>query len=158
MNSEVLTTHFATVEKLIVENHLDVSRIFILDESAVTLEQDMHGMTSSKRLMPRSGCEDLRMPEFRNLNRVTSMSVICASGSCAPPLFVFKGIKLPYRAVLKDGCVTTETPISCLSVGSMSVAREENGGIDTTKFLEWGYTFVDYVEPLTASGKIVAKL
>ena len=106
VNSEVLTTHFAIPEKLIVENNLDASRIFNLDESGVTPEKDIYGVTSSKRLMPRSGCKDLRTPEFRNLNRVTIMPVISASGSCAPPLFVFKAIKLPYRSVLKHECVS----------------------------------------------------
>ena len=85
------------------------------------------------------------------------MPILSASGSRGPPIFVFKGTKLQLRPVLKDGCVTTQTPISYLpgGGGSMAVTRGENGGIDTKRFLDWGYTFVDYFEPLTANGRKV---
>ena len=41
------------------------------------------------------------------------------------------------------------------SGGALAVTRQENGGIDTTRFMEWGYTFVDYFESLTANGQNV---
>ena len=51
VNAEVQTTHFATLKKLIEENNLDAPRIFNLDESGVTPERDLHGVTASRRLM-----------------------------------------------------------------------------------------------------------
>ena len=89
VNSEVLTTPFAFLEKLIRENTLDAERIFNLDKTTVIPERDLHGVTSSKRFMPRSGCPDLCIPDFRNLKRVSLMPVISASGACAHPLLIF---------------------------------------------------------------------
>ena len=155
VNAGVLTTHFATLKKLREENNLDAPRIFNLDESGVTPERDLHGVTASKRLMPRSGCRDICMPEFRNLHRVTIMPVISASGETAPPLFLFKGLRLPYRTLLGNGEVITETPLSKLPSGSLGAMREENGGIDTARFMDWGFSFVDHVEPLTQEGRKV---
>ena len=94
VNSEVLSTHFATLEKLIQKNNLDAERNFNLDESGITPERDMHGITSTKRFMSRLGCRDAEMPEFRNLSRVTLMPNISASGARAPPLFLFMGSRL----------------------------------------------------------------
>ena len=37
----------------------------------------------------------------------------------------------------------------------MVVTREENGGIDTLRLLEWGHVFVEYVEPLARRGRKV---
>ena len=37
----------------------------------------------------------------------------------------------------------------------MAVTREENGGIDTPRFLDWGYSFVKHVEPLPRGGRKV---
>ena len=84
------------------------------------------------------------------------MPIRSASGSRALPLFLFKGTKLPFRAVLKFGCVTTQAPIPWLPSGATAVTREENGGIDINFFLELAYTFVD--DPLNANGEIVFNL
>ena len=115
----------------------------------------MHGIKSAKRFMPRLGCCDARMPEFRKLSRVTLMPIISASGACAPPLFVFKGSWLPYRTFIRDGNVVTQTPLCNIQYGPMAVTREGNGGIDTPRFLDWGYSFVEHVEPLTRGGRKV---
>ena len=37
----------------------------------------------------------------------------------------------------------------------MAVTREENDGIETPRFLDWGYSFVKNVEPLTRGGRKV---
>ena len=37
----------------------------------------------------------------------------------------------------------------------MAVTREENGGKDTPRFLDWGYSFVEHVDPLTRGGRKV---
>ena len=68
----------------------------------MTPELDLHCVTASHRLMTRSGSGELRMPEFRNLHMVTIMTNISASGEFAPPLFIFKGTRLPYRTLVLD--------------------------------------------------------
>ena len=83
------------------------------------------------------------------------MPVISASGETAPPLFVFKGLRLPYRTFLRNGEVRTETSLSKLQCGALAAMREENRGIDTARFMDWGYSFVDYVEPFTQDGRKV---
>lgn len=155
VNPEVLRTHFACLEKLIRENSLDAERIFNLNETSVTPERDLHGVTSSKKLTPHSVCRDLCTPEFPNLNQGTLMRVISASGAFASPLFIFKGTRLSYRTVLQNGEILTEMPLSKLPPGAMDARREENSGTDTARFMDRGYSFVDHVEPLTKDGKKV---
>ena len=145
VNWEVLTSDVATLKNLIEEDNLDAPRIFNLDESGVTPERDLHGVTAAERLMPRSVCRDLCMPEFRNRHRVTIMPVLSASGETAPAIFMFKVLRLPYRTLLRNGEVITETPLSKLRSGSLAAMREENGGIDTARLMDWGYSFVDHV-------------
>ena len=36
---------------------------------------------------------------------------------------------------------------------SLSLTHEKNGGIDTPRFLDWGYLFVEHVEPLKREGR-----
>ena len=54
-----------------------------------------------------------------------------------------------------NGEVTSETPHSKLPSGSRAATREENGGIDTARFMDWEYSFVDHVEPLIQGGRKV---
>ena len=102
LNSTVLTTHFATVERLIADHSLDASCIFNLDETGVSPEKDITGITS-KRFMPRFGSRDCKLPIQKRLDRITMMHVICANGEAGPPLFVFKRSRLPFRMLVRDG-------------------------------------------------------
>ena len=70
-------------------------------------------------------------------------------------LFIFKGTRLRYRTFLRNGAILTEKPLSKLLPGAIAATREENGGIDTSRFLDWWYSFVDDVEPLTKDGRKV---
>ena len=126
-----------------------------LEDLEETPARDMHGVTSSKRLILRSTCKDLRKPELRGLSRIPVLPIISFSGPYAPLLFVFKRKKLPYRSLLQHGCVKTQTSMSCLPGGSMVVKREENGGIYTTRFLEWVDTSVDFLGPMKANRRKV---
>ena len=49
----------------------------------------------------------------------------------------------------------TETPLSTLPCGSLAAMCEEKGGIDTARFMDWCFFFVDHVEPLTQEGRKV---
>ena len=49
-----------------------------------------------------------------------------------------------------------ETPLCNPPYGAIAVTREESGGIDTPRFPDWGYSFVEYFEPLTKTGRMVS--
>ena len=155
VNAKVLTTHFATLKKLVDDNGLDAARIFNLNEVGTTPGKDTTCMTSAKRLLPRYSGQDICMQEFKNVPRVTMLPVISADGQTGPPLFVFKGLRLPYRNVLCNGRVRTETPACNLPINSCLALRQENGGVDTVNFLHWAYSFVSFVGPLVANNRKV---
>ena len=129
VHADVLTTHFASLEKLIREDDLDSNRIFNLDESGITPDFHMYGITSAKRFMPRSGCRDLCTPEFRNLNRVTLVLIISSSGACALTLFVFKGLRLPHRTIVKDGHIVLG---SDANIGRSGFIHTSKGSVVTS--------------------------
>ena len=102
-NAEALTTHMATLDKIITENCIDPSRIWNLDETGATPGKDANGKDNSRIYMTRAGAKDSRTDTFLNTNRVTMMPVISASGDMGAPLFFFKGKLLPYRVSLNNG-------------------------------------------------------
>ena len=155
VNADVLTKHFSVLEKHISENDLDASRIFNLDEAGTTPEKDITGIAAARRLMPRPGEKDVKMPQFKKLNRVTMMPIVSAAGEAAPPLFVFKGSRVPFRTVLRAGRIVDETPISNLPLRSTVALRQENGGVDTQNFRNWANKFVLFVAELTANDRKV---
>ena len=93
VNADVLTKHFSVLEKLISENELDASKIFNLDEAGTIPEKDITGIVAARRLMPRRGDRDVKMPQLKKLNRVTMMPLVSAAGEAAPPSFVSKGLE-----------------------------------------------------------------
>ena len=83
VNAESLTTHFATIEKLIAEHNIDSSRLFNLDEVGVSPGKDADGQLACRRLMHMSGGQDFITADFSYENRITMMPIIGADGDCA---------------------------------------------------------------------------
>ena len=81
------------------------------------------------------------------------MPAISAGGDTPPPLFVFKGKRLPFREVLNEGRQTLETPADLLPRKSVVCMREERGGVDMHNFLSWGKRFVDSVRDLVCNSR-----
>ena len=135
VNAQALTTHFVVIEKLITDNAIDEYRFFNLDEVGVTPGKDAHGKLSCRRLMPRRGNQDFKAVDFSYLNGITMMAVDSAAGEAGPPLIIVKGKKIPYRDVLQNGNVRTETPAAYFPRGSVLATRAEGGGVDRFKFL-----------------------
>ena len=115
VNTQPVTTHFAVIEKLITDNAIDEYRFFNLEEVGVTPGKDAHGKRSCRRLMPRRGNQDFKAVDFSYLNRITMMPVVSAAEEAGPPAIVVKGKKIPYRDVLQNGNVRTETPAGIFS-------------------------------------------
>lgn len=152
-NGDTLTTHLATMEKLISDNAIDDIRLWNLDESGATPGKDVDGRSACKRLMRRDGIKDLKVPQFLNTHRVTMMASISAAGNSGPPLFVFKGKKLPFRRVVRGGEEVYESLADVLPRHSVISAREKCGGVDMHNFLNWGLEFVKSVKDLTANNR-----
>ena len=95
------------------------------------------------------------MGNFLNQNRVTILPAVSASGHVAPPLFVFKGVRVPYRVVERSGHWVTETFSDYLPRHSVFGMRAEGGGVDTGNFYVWCTHFVKHVADLTSNNRKV---
>lgn len=66
-------------------------------------------MSGLRRYFRADGQSDILVSDIGHTNRFTVLSCISAGGIAAVPLFIFKGIKYPYRQVVVDGRVRVET-------------------------------------------------
>lgn len=114
-NAAVLTTHFSSITKLIEDNAIDTTR---------------------------SSRPQHCTPEFRNLDHVTMMPTIFASGCMAPPLTVVKGKTLKFRVISRSGAEVTPTLADCLRPESIITVREDVAGVDSNIYFEWCKHFV----------------
>ena len=80
VNSEVLKTHFVTLERLVADHGLYSARVFNLDECRTTTGKDLTGIATARRLLLGRGVRDIRLSSFKYLNRVTMMPVINVFG------------------------------------------------------------------------------
>eukprot|EP00171_Calliarthron_tuberculosum_P002656 IDg2656t1 len=102
-NADALTTHFATIARLVEDQDLDASRIWNLDETGGTPGKDISRACASRRYLRRDGIREAKVAHFANVSRSTMMPVVSAAGEAGPALFVFKGSDLPYRNVVRGG-------------------------------------------------------
>lgn len=123
-NAESLTTHFATLARLIKEFDLDASRNWKLDETGGTPGKYFSGACASRRFLRRDGIMDANIPHFANLNSSTMIHVVSASGDKRPPLSVFKGNIIPYRTLLRGGYTRVETLADYLPRGAVIACCE----------------------------------
>jgi len=154
-NATTLTSHFAQVEALIREHNIDASRLANLDECGVTAGRDASGRTQRKVYMTRATVAQQRTVDFKNVQRVTMMPVIFASGHVGNPLFVIRGTRVRYRVLSKDGKDYIESITDCLPRHSMITTREDLAGVDKHNFLRWAQAFVQEVKDLTTGGRKV---
>ena len=149
INADTLTTHFAALDALRIEYNLDASRVWNLDETGCSPGKDTQGQTNLHRLLRRNTRSELRAPNFSYNSRVTLMPCISAGGDAGPPLFAFKGARLPYRVVIQNGVECTETLSTHLPQNSLVNMREVIAGVDGESFHQWAKVFTDYVSHLT---------
>ena len=128
VNADVLSTHYATLERFVEDHGLDTVRKFQLYECSTTPGMDLTGIGAVRRLLPRHGPRDMRGPSFKYQNRVSMMPVISANGSSP---FVFKSSKLPYRTDAIGGIILEETPACNLPYNSTLSNRADNDAVDT---------------------------
>ena len=132
-NGDVLTTHFARLEKIIQEHNIDGPRIWNCDETGATPGRDANGKQTSRVYVTRAGARDAKIGHFLSTNRVTMLPAVSADGKAVPPMFVFKGSRLPYRVLFQEGIKTVQTYTDCLPRGCIVSMRSEGGGVDTKK-------------------------
>lgn len=155
-NAENLTSFFAAIEKVVLENNIDDQRICNLDECGISAETDKVGRSRKKVYTLRSSRPQQKLPEFRNVDRITMMPVIFASGDYGKPLFVIKGNRIPYQTVKSsNGNEVVETLSDCLPRGSIITTRTETASVDKNNFLRWARQFVEDIRDLTANNRKV---
>jgi len=155
VNSDVLTSHFATLEKVVEQYDIDATRIWNCDETATTPGRDADGKQYSPAYVTRSGSTDVKLGQFVNNNRVTILPAVSASGEQSPALFVFKGVRVPYRSTRHDGVDVVQTYADFLPNESIISRRAEGGGVDGSNFFKWAVVFIEHAKPLTAGGRNV---
>lgn len=104
VNSQTLNTHFAALDALRLEYNIDSDRVWNLDETGCSPGKDKKGKLGEKSFLRIGAHTDLRLVEFSYSHRVTMMGCVSAGGAAGPPLFVFKGSRLPYRVIVKMVC------------------------------------------------------
>ena len=152
VNADVLTKHFAMLEKPTSENDLDAPKIFNLGEAGTTPEKDITGIAAVRRLMPRRGERDFKMPQFKALNGINMTPVVSAAGEAAPPLF-FKGYRVPFRTVVRAGRIVDKTPIRNLPHRRKAALRMDIAGVNWHNFRNWANKYVKFAAALTANDR-----
>lgn len=155
VNARTLAYHFETLKELMLEHNIDAHRLWNLDETGSTPGRDASGNGKRRRYLRRRGELDLKLPDFVRTGRTSLMPVVSAAGDVGPPLFVFKGTSLPYRNVIENGNIVTQTYTTYLPRGACVAMRAEGGGIDIANFLSWAQLFVSSVKDLTSNGRKV---
>lgn len=160
-NADTISTNFAALKKIISDNNIDSSRICNIDETGSTTEREAGGRLSKKRVL-RSGKANrsvVRVPTFKNVDRITMLPTIFANGELGEPLFVIKGKNIPYRETVVSGPdnhrYDLEFVHDCLPSNSFVTKREGVAGVDATIFTSWAEHFVKFVENKTMNGKKV---
>lgn len=154
-NAENLTSFFAALEKVISDNNIDEQRICNLDECGISAETDKVGRSQKKVYTLRSSRPQQKLPEFRNLDRITMMPDIFASAEYGKPLFVIKGNRIPYQTVKTcNGNEMVESLADCLPRGSIITTRNETASVDKNNVLRWRQ-FVEDIRDLTANNRKV---
>ena len=100
---------------------LNAEHVWNLDESGISPGRDAKGSTREYRLVRKESEDNTRVPIFLYNNRITIMAAVSAGGVVGPSLWVFKGMRLPYREVIISGSCVTETLSSYLPTGALVV-------------------------------------
>lgn len=81
------------------------------------------------------------------------MAVFSTDRETAPPLFVCKGARLPFRFVTEAGEKVVQTYSNYLPRGAVLAMRDQNGGVDSENFYRWAQLLVKSVKDLTVNGR-----
>lgn len=119
-HGDALTTHFATLEKIISKYNIDAARIWNCDETGATPGRDANGKAHNE-----AGGRDAKVGNFVNTSHVTMLPSGSADGDQIPPMFIFKGRRLSSRVEIIGGKRIVETYNDCLSLGSVINMREQ---------------------------------
>ena len=84
----------------------------------------------------------------RNTTRVNQFC-----GLLSPPLFVFKGSRIPYHTIFVNGRETVETYADHLTRNACITVRDKVGSVDSTNFVFWATHFARSLVDLTANGR-----
>ena len=154
-NGDVLTTHLATLEALIQEHSIAASHIANLDKIGVSPNRDAKWKMRTK-LVLRAGTrshKQSRMPQFKNVNRVTLMPVIFANGDCGRPMVITQGTTEPWRIIERNNRDEIESLADCLPRGPLVTTRKDVAGVDKFNFESWAERFVTDIADKTANGR-----
>jgi len=128
-----------------------------LDECDISAGREATG-TAKKVHMTCGAVAHQRTVEFKNIQRITVVPVIFASGHVGNPLFIIHGTRVQYRVVSRGGKDSIESIADCLPRGSLATAREDLAGVDEHNFLRRAQAFVEELKDLTAGGCKVLRI
>lgn len=156
-NADVLTTHLASIERLINEHHIDPKRILNLDESGISAAKDDVKISRSKVYCTRGTRPEPPQAQFSNVNRITILACVHASGETSRPMFVLQGTRMRYRKLRGPG--TNESRLQTigdvLPRGAMVATRQDVAGVDSANFSTWAKQLVLDLSDLTKNDRKV---
>ena len=155
VNAETLTSHFAKLQALVEEYELDAEHVWNLDESGISPGRDAKGSIREYRIVRKESDGDTRVPVFSYTNRITIMACVSAGGVVGPSLWVFKGMRLPYREVIISGSRVTETLSSYLPRSALVAMEPSSPGVNSSSFFQWAQKFTASIQHIVGGGRKV---
>jgi hypothetical protein len=110
---------FNTLAKVIIENKLDASRVFNMDETAFQTSK------GSRRVVAARGSQNVWHQDLSVNFHLTVVACGSAAGVLVPPLFILPGVTV--KLTVLDGCKVPGAAVTTTSSGFM------NGAL----FIEW---------------------
>lgn len=156
VNATTLAAHFEQLHELQRKYQFTPERVWNLDETGIGPGRDAKGKIRKPVVLQRDGGKrDAIVPAFSYNDCITFSPCISASGDIGPCMYIFKGSQLPYRQILVDGIVHTQTLTSYLPRSSLVFMRPEVASVDGPSFYQFAQRFTEHVADLTSNGQPV---
>lgn len=152
-NAESLAAYLAIAEKIILDNGIDLSCIWSLDEAGVTPGRDVRGQ-SKKKACPRSRArgEQHRL-ELNDFGRIAMAPAVSAAGESAAPMLALKGSHLKHREINQNWQKVTQALLDALPRHAIVTTRKQHAGLDRRNFYRWSEHFAKEARDLAAGGR-----
>nr|CCA24691.1 conserved hypothetical protein [Albugo laibachii Nc14] len=110
---------FNTMAKLLIENRIDSSRVFNMDETLFT------PMSTTRTVIAIKGSRNVWTQEITPCFHMSVVAVVSASGFAVPPLIILPGVRL------------LKTELAALSIDGARVTGAPKGFSNDTIFKNW---------------------
>lgn len=156
INAKSFWNQFSTLERLFEDRSIDKKRVYNLCDVGIFPACDFLEISCPRRLLQYlrlSTNSRWNFLQFAYYNRETDKPVVSAYREVGAILVVLKGIKLPYRAVEKNGHTIVKTAAEGLPRRSVVVCRGTGRCDDARNFMQLAYDYIYYIKDLAAGDR-----